>query len=132
MFCPAFVCFKCRCRFTNRPADAQQDDVCARCLHDLRVTARVEEPREPPACDPDFVAIRDHIEHGPMAEIDLRSDAFEAAFHSKVNAQTALDENPSDHALRRYRVAERGLRRIQDENRRRSDLAHARRHGAPA
>lgn len=132
MQAPPFTCFKCRNRFTVRPADAQQDDVCARCLHDLRCGSGVEQPREPAPCDPDLVAFRDHIEHGPIPPWGFTTEDFERALREKLDASTQLEDHPSDGALRRYRVAERGLQRIRDENMRRVDLAHVRRHGASA
>jgi len=130
MLCAPFLCFKCRCRFTDRPADAQQDDVCARCLRDLRVAARVEEPREPPACDPDLVAIRDHIEHGPIPPWGFTTEDFERLRAAKYEAKRLLEEAPSDARLTRYRTAERGLRRLHDDNARRAEALEARRRGA--
>lgn len=132
MLCAPFVCFKCRNRFTDRLADAQQDDVCARCLHDLRVAARVEEPREPPACDPDFVAIRDRIEHGPIPPWGFNGDDFERLRAAKYEAKRLLEEAPSDASFARYRAAERGLLRLQNDNRIRREEFEGQRRGASA
>jgi hypothetical protein len=111
-----FVCSFCRNRFDIRPLDAQQDDICVRCLREQRVAAGVLPPAEPAPCDPDFVAFRDHIEHGPIPPWGFTADDFERARHTKWNAAQVLEDHPSDDNLRRFRTAERGLRRMFDYN----------------
>lgn len=110
------VCFKCRCAFTIVPQDADQSDLCVRCLRACRVAAGVLHPAEPAPCDPDLVAFRDHIEHGPIPPWGFTTDDFERRRAAKYEAQSSYEEAPSDDSLRRFRTAERGLRRMFDYN----------------
>lgn len=120
------VCFCCRNVVQARPVDAAQDDICARCLRDCRVAAGILPPAEPPPCDPDFVALRDHIEHGPIPAWGFTGEDFERLRQAKYDALARHEAAPSDATLRDLRCAERGLRRLQDDNARRAE-EHARR-----
>lgn len=110
------VCFKCRCAFAVSPADASQSDICARCLRGCRVAAGVLPPAEPPPCDPDLEAFRDHIEHGPVPSWGFTAEDFERLRQAKYDALATYEQAPSDESLRALRTAERGLRRLQDYN----------------
>lgn len=110
------VCFKCRCAFIPAPLDAEQSDICARCLRVCRVAAGVLPPAEPPPCDPDLAAFRDHIEHGPVPSWGFTAEDFERLRQAKYDAIAAHEAAPSDETLRQLRMAERGLRRLQDHN----------------
>lgn len=121
------ICFRCRNVVHARPVDAAQDDICARCLRNFRVAAGILPPAEPPPCDPDLAPLRDRIEHGPIPPWGFTSDDYERLLAEKWRARADLDEHPSDRNLRRYRTAERGLRRLQEDNARRRAEHEARR-----
>lgn len=110
------VCFKCRCAFPAVPADAEQSDICVRCLRACRVAAGILAPAEPAPCDPDFAAFRDHIEHGPVPSWGFTAEDFERMRQAKYDALAEHEKAPSDASLRQLRTAERGLRRLQDHN----------------